>query len=129
MGSITLDTRAERRKLLNKNTRTRVDTQMIGTKKNTFQIELKNSFTALEEHDEMDSLNKNITEMIQESALSIAKQTKKQKNPKISSPTRALMKKRREMIENKTPRDHMEYVEICKTIKKSEGRYPEAQLR
>ena len=118
MGSITLNTRAERRKLLNKNTRTRVDTQVIGTKKNTFQIELKNRFTALEEHDDMDSLNKNMTEMIQQSALSIAKQTKKQKNPKISSPTRALMKKRREMIENETPRDHIEYVEICKTIKK-----------
>ena len=117
MGSITLNTRAERRKPLNKNTRTRVDTQIIGTKKNTFQLELKNRFTALEEHD-MDSLNKNMTEMIQQSALSIAKQTKKQKNPKISSPTRALMKKRREMIENKTPRDHREYVEICKTIKK-----------
>ena len=28
------------------------------------------------------------------------------------------MKKRREMIENKTPRDNIEYVEICKTIKK-----------
>ena len=38
MGSITLNTRAERRKLLNKNTRTRVDTQMIATKKNTFQL-------------------------------------------------------------------------------------------
>ena len=99
MGSITLNTRAERRKLLNKNTRTRVDTQMIGTKKNTFQLELKNRFTALEEHDDMDSLNKNMTEMIQQSAMSIAKQSKKQKMPKIS-PTRALMKKRREMIEN-----------------------------
>ena len=41
MGSITLNTRAKRRKLLNKNTRTRVDTQMIGTKKNTFKLELK----------------------------------------------------------------------------------------
>ena len=118
MGSITLNTRAERRKLLNKNTRTRVDTQIIGTKKNTFQLELKNRFTALEEHDDMDCLNKNMTEIIQQSALSIAKQTKKQKNPKLSSPTRALMKKRREMIENKTPRDHIKYVEICKTIKK-----------
>ena len=118
MGSITLNTRAERRKLLNKNTRIRVDTQMIGSKKNTFQIELKNRFTALEEHDDMDSLNKNMTEMIQQSALSIAKQTKKQKTPKISSPTRALMKKRREMIENETPRDHIEYAEIYKTIKK-----------
>ena len=75
MGSITLNTRAERRKLLNKNTRTRVDTHMIGTKKNTFQLELKNRFTALEEHDDMDSLNKNMIEMIQ--------QTKKQKKPKI----------------------------------------------
>ena len=37
---------------------------MIATKKNTFQLELKNRFTALEEHDHMDSLNKNITEMI-----------------------------------------------------------------
>ena len=118
MGSITLNTRAERRKLLNKNIRTRVDTEIIGTKKNTFQLELKNRFTALEEHDDMDSLNKNMTEMSQQSALSIAKQTKKQKNPTISSPTRALMKKRREIIENKTPRDHIEYVEICKTIKK-----------
>ena len=35
MGSITLNTSAERRKLLNKNTRTRVDTQMFRTKKNT----------------------------------------------------------------------------------------------
>ena len=41
MGSITLNTRAERRTLLNKNTRTRVDTEIIGTKKNTVQLELK----------------------------------------------------------------------------------------
>ena len=81
---------------------------MIGTKKNTFQLELKNMFTALEEHDDMDSLNKNMTEIIQQSAMSIATQTKKQIKPKISSITRALMKKRREMIENETPRYHIE---------------------
>ena len=56
--------------------------------------------------------------MIQQSTISIAKQTKKQKKPKISSPTRALMKKRREMIQIKTHGDHIECVEICKTIKK-----------
>ena len=117
-GNSTINTRAERRKLLNKNTRTRADTHMIGTKKNTFQLELKNRFKALEEHDHMDSLNNTMTEIIQQSAMSIAKQTKKQKKPKISLPTRALMKKRREMIESKTPRDHKEYVEICKTINK-----------
>ena len=102
MGSVTLNTRAERRKLLNKNTRTRVDTHMIGTKKNTFQLELKNRFSTLEERDDIDSLNKNMTEMIQQSVMSIAKQTKKQKKPKIASPTRALMKKRKELIQNKT---------------------------
>ena len=91
---------------------------MIGTKKKTFQLELIIRFTALEEHDDVESLNKNMTEIIQQFALSIAKRTKKQKNPKISSPTRALMKKRREMIENKTPTDHIEYVEICKAITK-----------
>ena len=83
MGSITLNTRAERRKLLNKNTRTRVDTQMIGTK-NTFQLEMKNRFKHI--------IIYNL----------------------------ALMKKRRE-IEKKTSRDHLEYVEICKTIKKKAG--------
>ena len=101
--TITLNTRAERRKLQNKNARTGVDTQTIGTKKNTLQLELKNMFTELEEHDDMDSLNKNMTEMIQQNAISIAKQTKKQKKPKISSPTRALMKKRRELTEKTRP--------------------------
>ena len=64
MGSDTVNSRAERRKHLNKNTRTRVDTQIIGTKKNTFQLELKNRFTALEERDDIDRVNKNVTDMI-----------------------------------------------------------------
>ena len=68
---------------------------MIGTKNNTFQFELKTRFTALEERDYIDILNKNVTEMIQHSAMSITKHRKKQKKPKISSPTIALMKKRR----------------------------------
>ena len=77
VGSVTLNTSAEMRKLLYKNTRTRVDTQMIGKKKNTCQLELKkNRFTALEEHDDMDSLNDIMTKMIQQSAMNIAKQTK-----------------------------------------------------
>ena len=80
---------------------------MIGAKKTTFQFELKNRFTALEEHDDMDSLNKSMTEIIQQSAMSIAKQTNKQKKPKLASPTRALMKKRRQMIQNNTHRDHI----------------------
>ncbi len=62
-----------------------------------FQLELKNRFTALEERGDIDSLNENIAEMIQQSAMSRAKQTKKQKKPKISSHTslRALITERR----------------------------------
>ena len=45
----------------------------------------------------------NMTEMIKQSLMSIAKQTKTQKKSKLSSHTIALMKKRREMTENKTP--------------------------
>ena len=33
------------------------------------------------------------------------------------------MTKRREMIENNNPRDHIEYVEICKAIKKKAREY------
>ena len=80
MRSVTLNTNAERRKLLNKITQTIVDTLMIGTKNNTFQLELENRFTALEEHGDTDSLNKNKTE----SAMSKAKQTEKQTKLKIA---------------------------------------------
>ena len=61
---------------------------------------------------DIDSLNKNVTEMIQQSSMNIAKQTTKHKKPNISSPTRAIMNKRREMKENETPRENIEYVEI-----------------
>ena len=85
--------------LLNKNrgsTQTRVDTQIIGTKKNTFQLELKNRFTALGERDDIDSLNKNMTEMIQQSAMSIAKQSTETAEHIIAyKSTQAAMKKRR----------------------------------
>ena len=44
-----------------------------------FQLELNNRFTAIEERYDIDSLNKSMTEIIQQSAMSIAKQTKKQR--------------------------------------------------
>ena len=51
--------------------------------------------------------------------VSIAKQAKKQTKTKISSPTRAIMKKRREMIEGKKQRPH---VEIRTTTKSKQGK-------
>ena len=82
---------------------------------NKFQLELKNRFTALQELDDIDTLNENITEMIQQMATSIAKQNTKQDKSRLSTQTRAL--KNREMVKN-TARDCIEYTEICKTLKK-----------
>ena len=36
------------------------------------------------------------------------------------------MKKRREMTDNKTTRAHIEYVEVCKTIKRKLGKISES---
>ena len=70
------------------------------------------------------SVCKNMTEMIQQSALSIAKQPKKQKTPKISSPTRALMKtiqkKAKEDIRKHNLDEIRETIESSKNLKRSE---------
>ena len=63
----------------------------------------KTGFIVLEELYDTDTLNMNMTEIIQQTATSIAKQTKKQKKPRISSPTKGLMKKHKEMTQSKTP--------------------------
>ena len=117
MKNIRLDTKAERKKLLRKKKPPKVDTREIRIKKNEFQLELKNRFTALQELDDIDTLNENITEMIQQTATSIAKQNTKRDKSRLSTQTRALMKKRREMVKN-TARNCIEYTEICKTLKK-----------
>ena len=108
MSNIRLDTKAERKKLLRKKKPPKVDTREIGIKKNEFQLELKNRFTALQELDDIDTLNENITEIIQQTATSIAKQNTKRDKSRLSTQTRALMKKRREMVKN-TARDCIEY--------------------
>ena len=92
MSNIILDTKAERTKLLRKKKPPNVDNREIGIKKNEFQLELKNKFTALQELDDIDTLNENITDMIQQTAISIAKQNTKQDKSRLSTQTRALMK-------------------------------------
>ena len=90
--NIRLDTKAKRKKLLRKKKPPTVDTREIGIKKNEFQLELKNRFTGLQELDDIDTLNENITEMIQQTAISIAKQNTKRDKSRLSTQTRALIK-------------------------------------
>ena len=89
---------------------------MIGTMKNTFQLELKNRFTALEEHDDMDSLNQNNypTKCYEHSKRN--QETEKAENSIAykSSDEKAKINDREQ-----DPRDHIEYVE---TIKRKRGK-------
>ena len=89
--NIRLDTKADRKKLLRKKKPT-VDAREIGIQKNEFQLELKNRFTALQELDDIDTLNENMTEMIQQTATNIARQNTERDKSRLSTPTRALMK-------------------------------------
>ena len=95
--------RVERRNLLNKNTQTRTEKQGRSTSITWWHIHVY-------------TLNKNMTEIIQQRATRIGKQTKKPKKVRISYPTRALTKKHRGK-RSRPPRDHIEYVETCKAIK------------
>ena len=74
-----------------------------------------------------------ITDMIQQSASRVAKAINKPLKSRISSPTQALMTKRREMVENGDDKQPIEYAEICKTIKKKArqdiGKYNQEIIR
>lgn len=118
MSSVRLDTKQERRKLVSKK-QPKVDTTLILSRKQEFQIELKNRFEILQDTDELDNNNEKLIETIQQSATAVAKEDTKRVKSRLSSPTRALMKKRRQMSDTTgNTRMRIEYVEICKTIKK-----------
>ena len=58
-----------------------------------------------------------ITDMIQQTASGVAKESNKPQKSRIASPKRAVMTKRRKMAENGDNRQRIEKAEICKTIK------------
>ena len=89
-------------------------------KKEEFQLRLQNRFEVLnnEGEDDVEEMVDRITNTIQESALATAGRHREQKNEKLKSKTKTLLKRRREMIDKGTPRTSIEYAEICKTIRK-----------
>ena len=80
----------------------RVDATQIGSKKIEFELELRNRFETLQELDDIDTMSETITDMIKQIAPRVAKAINTPLQSRISSPTRALMTKRREiaMINN-----------------------------
>ena len=89
MSNIKPDIKVERKKLMTKRP-PRVDTTQIGSKKIKFQLELRNRFETLQELDDVDTMSETITDMIQQTALRVAKSINKPLKSMISSPTHAL---------------------------------------
>ena len=90
----------------------------IGPEKIEFQLELIEKPIRDTTRIRRDTMSETITDMIQQSASSVAKAINKPLKSRISSPTRALMTKRREMAGNADNKQRIEYAVICKTIKK-----------
>ena len=87
----------------------RVDITQIGSKKMEFQLELRIRFETLQERDDIDIMSEPITHMIQQSASRVAKAINKPHKSRVSSPTQALMTKRREMAGNGDNKQRIEY--------------------
>ena len=119
---IQLNTKIERMKLINKS-RKQVDILQLKEQRCKFRLELKNRFEALknivEEEEHVSKINRAISETLKVTALEVAGEVKKRSTKKITEVTRQLMKKRREMKPKKDdPISRIEYIEICKTLRK-----------
>ena len=68
--------------------------------------------------DDLDSMGDTTAKTIHEAAISIAGRYKSEKPDKLSTSTKQLREKRRQMKRNGTPTDNIEYSEICKAIRR-----------
>ena len=96
----------------------KVDTGKLQHHRREFQVEIQNRFAALASisPDDLDSIGDATAKMIHEAAISIAGRYKSEKPDKLSTSTKQLREKRRQMKRNGTPTDNIEYSEICKAI-------------
>ena len=110
-----IDTKWERKNIIKK--KKRVDRENLLQHATEFQIQLSNKFEGLAQDDDLDQQCTNLTNVINETALAVAGGSKHTKAQKLSQTTIDLMKKRREM-KRAAPLQHIEYREVCKTLRK-----------
>ncbi|XP_067127708.1 craniofacial development protein 2-like [Centruroides vittatus] len=120
-GRLHLNTRLERRKLMR--TTKSVDLKNLKEQHGTFEMELKNQFSVLEnltkEETDISETNRQITKIIMETAARIGGYVIRKTEKKITEKTRQLMGKRRMMKRSKENiTSNIEYAELCKTIRK-----------
>ena len=116
---VSFNTRLERMKLIKSN-RVNINLAALRSNRKEFELKLENRFQILESScNDIDSYNNGILTAITEESKSITGLTKgNDSKSKISEETKALLKKRREMKGNHQKYGKIEYVELCKTIRK-----------
>ena len=82
-----------------------------------FEQQLSNRFNLLTLGNDIDDHTSNIVNTMEETCTSLAGRQRTSKRQKLSPETKLLMKKRREMIQDGSL-NHIEYGEVCKTIRK-----------
>ena len=104
-GTIKANTRIERNRIM-RTGKSKVKIEVLLMKKEEFQLQLQNRFEVLSEagEEDVEEMVSKITNVIQESALDTAGKHKEQKNEKLKSKTKHMLKRRREMIERGIPR-------------------------
>ena len=115
-GTIKTNTRIEGCKTM-RTRKSKVSIEVILLKEK-FHLQLQNRFEVLSESEEyVEDMVSTITNAIQESALDTAGRHREQKNEKLMTKTKHMLKRRREMNERGIPRTNIEYTEICKTVR------------
>ena len=118
-GTSKTNTRTKRSKMM-RTGKSKVNIEVLLLKGEEFQLQFQNRFEVLGEEGEEDveDMMSKITNVIQQSALDTAGRHREQKNESLTSETKSRLKRRREMIEGGIQRTNIEYVEICKTVRK-----------
>ncbi|MEE4247402.1 MAG: reverse transcriptase domain-containing protein [Kangiellaceae bacterium] len=117
-GKIRLNTRLERKRMVQSG-KPKIDINALMGKKEEFQLKLQNRFEALKVDEDAEDAAQTLTSTIEECARETAGKETKIRAEKLKSNTKKLLKKRREMTgKDQNAREKIEYIELCKTIRK-----------
>jgi len=108
-----INLRVERRKLVS-GRKDEVSIQKLEDNQKVFQLELRNRFAVLKE-EEMEA---KVMEVVKTAAEEVASAPRRPKDRKFSEKTLQMMKRRKELKNSGTPRNDIEYAELCKSIRR-----------
>ena len=115
---LSVNTRLERAKMVQSGRR-KINIETLTSLGHEFKIALENRFQTLHcEINDIDAYNNETLSVLSETALSVVGKRKPASSSKISEETKILLAKRRELKRDLKMHGNIEYVELCKTIRK-----------